>query len=55
MLSSLSVQWLEYYNSKVERNEKFASAIVDLNATYLKRIKAQILEWVHNLKAQKVQ
>ncbi|KAG5178787.1 exocyst complex component Sec6-domain-containing protein [Tribonema minus] len=47
-----AIKWLEYYVSKVEHNDKFAKAIVDLNSMYLKRIKAQIMKWVHNLKAQ---
>ena len=32
--------------------EEFADAIVGLNSAYLSRIKAQIIKWVQNLRAQ---
>ncbi|CBJ33864.1 conserved unknown protein [Ectocarpus siliculosus] len=47
-----AIKWLEYYNTKVERCEEFAQAIGGLNAAYLTRIKAQIIKWVQNLRAQ---
>ncbi|CAB1109933.1 unnamed protein product [Ectocarpus sp. CCAP 1310/34] len=47
-----AIKWLEYYNTKVERCEEFAQAINGLNAAYLTRIKAQIIKWVQNLRAQ---
>ncbi|CAN0429409.1 unnamed protein product, partial [Ectocarpus sp. 13 AM-2016] len=34
------------------RCEEFAQAIGGLNAAYLTRIKAQIIKWVQNLRAQ---
>lgn len=34
------------------RCEEFADAIGGLNAAYLTRIKAQIIKWVQNLRAQ---
>ncbi|CAN0149970.1 unnamed protein product [Pylaiella littoralis] len=47
-----AIKWLEYYNTKVERCEEFADAIGGLNTAYLSRIKAQIIKWVQNLRAQ---
>lgn len=37
------------------RCEEFAEAIVGLNAAYLTRIKAQIVKWVQNLRAQQLE
>lgn len=47
-----AIKWLEYYNTRVDRCEEFADAIVGLNAAYLSRIKAQIIKWVQNLRSQ---
>lgn len=35
--------------------DEFAEAIVGLNAAYLTRIKAQIIKWVQNLRAQRLE
>ncbi|CAM9880746.1 unnamed protein product, partial [Discosporangium mesarthrocarpum] len=50
-----AIKFLDYYHNEVEKCDEFAEAVVGLNSAYLGRIKGQIMQWVHNLKGQKLE